>query len=256
MAVNEVEALIIGSALQINWKLLLPEARALSVQVATDSNFTRNYNHFMIPVTASFVRLDLGVGSWFFRIGTWSGKDHAGDAAWSPTYGPANVVCAKPTLKPPAPNIAILHSFPIPEGIHFNSNISVKNMICVEICKNSSGFEADNTVMRYFLDWGHGGFDVRGLDPLNTFALRITKFPCSDGLAEFPTTELWHMPAGVVIGAKRPIRSPRHLDGSGTATARGGEALLRDAAERRTMKFSSQADYLRFLAAKTKSQFH
>lgn len=255
MAVSNVEVTIFGSSLQFQWELLMPEARALSIQLATDSNFTRNYNHFIIPTGASSVRLEVGAGEWYFRMGTWSGKDHVGDVTWTATYGPARVVTAKPTLASPPANVSILHSFAIPEGIHFNSNIGSKSIICVEICKNSSGFEANNTTMKYYLDWGNGGFDIRGLDSANNYALRVTKFPFSS-VQEFPKDTLIHMPAGAIVPLRRPIRTGRHGDGDRMAAARGGEAMLREAAERPTMKFPSQAAYLRFLASKTSSQYH
>ena len=161
MAFTGVEAFIMGSKIQFKWKLLLPEAKLISIQLATDANFTKHYNHFVIPVGAESVTLETGAGEWYFRLGSWSGKEQIGDVAWTPTYGPARVICAKPTLVAPAPNISLLHSFAIAEGIRFNSNIIVKTIICVEICKDSSGFEANNTVMKYYVDWGDGGFDIR-----------------------------------------------------------------------------------------------
>jgi len=42
MAFNGVEAIIIGSSLQIKLNLLQPEARAKSIQIAGDSNFVKN----------------------------------------------------------------------------------------------------------------------------------------------------------------------------------------------------------------------
>ena len=253
MAISNIEAVILGSVLQFKWKLLLPETRLISIQLAFDSNFTKNMNHFVIPTSASSVNLDVGQGAWFFRFGTWIGKDLAGDVTWSPTYGPANVICTKPFILPPPPNITIHHSFPIGEGIRFISNTVVKSIICVEICKDSNGFEANNTVMKYYVDWGDGGFDLRGLDPLNSFALRVTKFPSN--YSEFPKTNLFHMPAGALIGSKRPLRAQRHKDTLAMTETRGDSAVLRDIADQRRIKFSSQADYLRFLAAKTKSQY-
>lgn len=255
MALNNIEAMIIGSSLQLKWNLLQPEARAISIQVATDSNFTKNLNHFIVPTSASFIGLDVGRGEWYFRLGHWSGKEHEGDVYWTATYGPALVVCSKSSVAPPPPNLRVLHSFPIPGGIHFNSNIDVKNFTFVEICKDSTAFEADNTNMRYYLDWGTGGFDIRGLDPLNIYALRVTKFPSGVDAAAFPTTVLYHMPASVSIGSKRPLRVERRTDGVMLATSRAGDAVLRDAATRPTMKFSSQGDYLRFLATKTVAHF-
>jgi hypothetical protein len=254
MAISGIEALIIGSKLQFKWELYLPDAKLISIQLATDVNFTKNYNHFVIPTKALSTILEVGAGAWYFRFGVWSGKDHTGDVSWTPTHGPATVVSSKPTLSSAAPSVEIVHSFPIPGGIHFNSNIVTKSIICVEVCKNGAGFEANNTTMRYYLDWGSGGFDVRGLDPANTYALRVSRFP--ESYSEFPTSQLYHMPSGAVIGVKRPLRIPRHGDGDRMAAARGGEAILREAAERPVMKFPSQAAYLRYLATKTSSMYH
>jgi hypothetical protein len=255
MAFDGVEAMIVGSSLQLKWNLLQPEARAISIQVATDSNFTRNLNHFIVPTSASFIGLDVGRGEWYFRLGHWSGKDQEGDVYWTATYGPALVVCTKPSVAPPPAALRVLHSFPIPGGIHFNSNIDVKNLTFVEICKDSTTFEANNTNMKYYLDWGTGGFDIHGLDPVNVYAMRVTKFPTGVDAAAFPTSSVYHLPASVSIGSKRPLRIGRRADGGALATSRADNAVLRDAATRPTMKFSSQGDYLRFLATKTVAHY-
>jgi hypothetical protein len=255
MSFSDIEALIIGSTLQMKWKLLATDVRAISIQLATDMNFTKHYNHFVIPSKSSAVTFDVGAGLWYFRFGMWSGKDHIGDISWTPTYGPASVVCAKPTLSPPLSIVTIHHAFPIPSGIHFNSNIGAKTLICVEICKGGGGFEANNTTMKYYLDWGSGGFDVRGLDANSTYALRVSRFP-SSRQDEFPKSEIYHMPAGAVVSTKRPLRVPTHGDGHRMAASHGGEAMLKEAAERPSMKFPTQAAYLRFLASKTSAAYH
>lgn len=255
MAVSNIEALIIGSSLQFKWKNLIPEARAVSIQIATDSNFTKHYSHFVFPPLATGSTLEVGAGAWYFRFGVWNGKDHVGDVTWTPTYGPAVVICAKPTLAPPTPSVVIHKSYAVPEGFIIQSNIVKKSIICVEICKNSADFEANNTNMKYYLDLGTGQFDIRGFDTANSYALRIATFP-SPSPENFPSTTLFHMPAGVTTPLTPPLAPIRHAAAIDRVNSQAGMAMLREASERPIMKFSSTDEYLRFKKSKTAANFH
>jgi hypothetical protein len=254
MSFGSVEARIAGSVLQISWGLFATDPRAISIQVATDANFTKNYAHFVLPTMASSVGLDLGAGTWFYRLGVWSGKDHEGSVDWTATYGPAAISCAKPTFAAPAPVVSVLHSYPTPGGIRLATNISEKTLVCLEICKGSAGFEANNTTMRYVLNWGNGTVDVAPLDPANSYSVRISRFPTTP--AAFPSTALYTMPAGAIVRMARPLRVARHGDGHQMAAAHAGAAMLKEAAERPTMRFPSQAAYMRYLASKTGAAYH
>lgn len=254
MAFSLVEARIFGSTLRLNWELAMGEVRAISIQVATDANFTRNYCHFVLPTKSSSVTLDLGAGGWYFRAGAWTGRDHVGSIEWSATYGPAEISTAKPTFVAPTPTVAILHHFAVPGGVRLQTSIGEKSVICVEVCKGGVGFEANNTTMTYMLNWGDGTVDVKGLDAVNSYGVRVSRFVSE--YSEFPTAKLHCLARAAAVGPLRPLRVGRYGDGDRMAAARSGATMLREAAERPTMRFPTQAAYLRYLASKTGAGYH
>jgi hypothetical protein len=267
MTALSIEARIFGSALTMTW-IPTGAPKAISVQIATDVNFTANLNHFVLPSATRSATLDVGAGAWFFRVGQWSGKEHEGEITWTPTYGPAVVDCAKPPIQPSASKaVELVNNYPTIGAFRLHTNISERAIVYIEVCKGGTKFEANNTKSRYMLDWGRGSLDVGGLDPHHVYSVRFTTFPvppaattatatAAEGRGEFPKSTLVHLPTMCEVLGKRPLRAGRHADGDMMGAARGGQALLRESQERATMRFPSQAAYLRYLATKTGAGYH
>jgi hypothetical protein len=56
----------------ISWEVIA-NTQAFSVQVASDSEFTKNSRTFVLPSTVKQCILDLGGGLWFYRCAAWIG---------------------------------------------------------------------------------------------------------------------------------------------------------------------------------------
>jgi hypothetical protein len=250
MAVQNVSARTDGGLLDMMWEVLA-EPVALSIQMATDNEFTSIVRTFVIP-TASGATLDIGNGTWFFRIGAWMGSKTAGKITWTSPYGPATIATRKAPVNLKPCTLPLLHVQSIQNGIRLHTGLHEKAYLLVDYCKNSK-FPASQSTSLYMFDWGRGYFDVDGLDFLHKYSIRFASFAGSADRAPvrhlLPTETVAQLEAPRAIHNAAPGRPARPVDNGLKAVAAADDPILREAQQKPFMRFASHADYLRYTAA-------
>ena len=280
MAAQNVLARIDGSSLHFSWDLV-NECRAISIQVAHDVDFSRQVNHFVVPVVPG-ATLELGRGSWYFRIGTWIGKTEVGKIVWSPVYGPANLVTPRASIAPPPNPLTIVHHHAIVDGVRVHTGDTDVRYGVFEAAVDRR-FPMGSTKWSYMRNPGHGYFDVTGLNTVETWNVRasvmgpmlpavphraaradvddesaaagagagVVAVPSFPRAPAPPTKSVEHLCSGKVIAGICPMRPRRHADSTLGTGAQAGSVMLREMQERGTVRFPSHAAYVRYLHAKT-----
>ena len=252
MAVAQnVVARIGGGTLDMTWEVL-GSPLALSIQIAQDVEFRNSMRHYVLPVVSG-VNLDVGGGSWFFRLGSWHGNTTEGKIAWTSTFGPAVLPVRRLVQQPKPSSLPILHTQPIVDGVRIHTGVMAKVYTVLEYNKNR-GFPASSSTYMYMHDWGRGYFDLKGLDHLHAYSVRIMSFSGDKSALPTDTVQLLEIPAAV-HGIK-PIKFTPQLDKNNALriTAKGDEPVLREALEKPFLRFASHADYVRFNAAKARAE--
>jgi hypothetical protein len=277
MAAQNVLARIDGASLHFSWDLV-NECHAISIQVAQDVDFSRQANHFVVPVVPG-ATLELGRGAWYFRIGTWIGKKEVGKIVWTPVYGPANILAPRAPIEPPVNPLRIVHHHPIVDGVRIHTGDTDVRYGVFEAAVDRR-FPMGSTKWTYVKNPGHGYFDATGLNTLEVWNVRVSvmgpmlpaiprpprneegggagagagaaaSVPLFPRAPEPPTKPVEHLCAGRVVAGIRPLRPRRHADSTLTTGAHAGTTLLREMQERGAVRFPSHAVYVRYLHAKT-----
>ena len=248
MAAQNVLVRVDSGALDFSWDVL-GEPVAISVQIATDNEFTTNARTFVIP-PMSGVRLDVGNGVWFFRIGSWLGTTTQGKITWTPVYGPAILPVRKTAVKAKVPTLPLIHAQGIAEGVRLHTGVHDKSYAIIEYSVNAR-FPGSKTSSVYMFDWGRGYFDCMGLDPLKTYSVRLSTF--SKDRDKLPDESIVQLEAFSAAHGKRPIPASKPMDNTMKAIATGDDPILREALGKPFLRFASHAEYLRFTAAKARS---
>jgi hypothetical protein len=262
-----------GSALEdgrlfMTWELVDDAAvatNAMCVMIATDSEFTRSVRSFLLPVTTGLA-LDTGPGVWYYRVGAVVGSDTEGRIDWSGTYPPVKIVSAKPVV-PAAPSRLTVRGWePTLEGVRLNTGGRETYYVFVDVSLDKE-FRVGNVETYYCRDMGGKGFvDLEGsLKRGETYHLRIktamgdwSKWPIgrvetfSEGQV-FLDVKRGEEKKGIVGQAMRGTVDAvtRQRTGTDYATAEANRVLLREARDKPVQRFSSHADYLRFVQAQT-----
>ena len=98
----------------------------------------------------------------------------------------------------------------------------------------------------YVRDIGMGYVDLIGLEKGGAYTFRL--FDCV-----MPKGSLVQLGEGLVVRGKKALASGPGLNVVDYSEHKAERAVLRDAADRGAMRFPSQADYLKFVAAKAKT---
>jgi hypothetical protein len=223
--------------------LVLTDHRAVSIHVGFDPEFKNSERHFVLPAGVTQCSLDLGPGAWFYRVGAWIGDKHKGHIEWSGIYGPTLLRARKAVVPTVPERLKVLDVQSLEGGMRFNTG-RMEEYYALAECRR-----AGETRWLYTLDIGVGHFDVAGLALGEAYAFRV--FDC--GGAALPTDRVHQLGEGVRIQDKVTLSSGRSLNIGDFSDHKAERAVLRDAAERKSMRFSSQADYLKFVAAKAKT---
>lgn len=212
-----------------------------------DSEFVVDRRCFFVPVAgAAGCMLDMGGGPWFFRIGTVLGGER-GQIRWSNIYGPIENTAAGTKSPPPLPKpeFTIIHSHSILNGLraHIQTSAGPYSMIC-ESSRDMS-LPASGTEWTYHIDRvGRGFVDIMNLQHPHTYFARCTAIHGS----EFPTDRIVPLCNGLTITGI-PQKPVRPVDNTARVTSRADVAVLRQTENVRNMRFSSHADYVRYMAA-------
>jgi hypothetical protein len=224
---------------------------AISVQLATNEDFTTSVRTFVIPANLKAVGLDVGNGKWFVRVGFWRGTVAAGQVVWSKRTPVADEIkCAKAPVPVPKTFLPVIHTTPQIEKIRFHFSNPLKRYIIYETCPYSS-FAANSTLNRYKLHSG-SEFDVGGLTALVSINIRLCTLATLDQTV-LPTESVEMLGGWSAALNKRPLKKPGDLDGMGTVERLAMEAVVKDVdatvAKGGKPRFPSHADYMRYQAA-------
>ena len=243
-----------GSTLDLSWKYV-SNAFGIGVQIATNSEMTERTAVFLLPPVGG-VTLDCGGGAWYVRVGALLGDTYHGAVDYSAVYGPAHVI-ADPR-SPPAPGtLALVHTQAIVDGVRLHLNTSDPVFGILDVSEDPAGL-ASKTKTQYVYDRAHGFVDAMGLVPTRTYSVRLWKTtgtpPFAPELKSIRLDTVYECERPLVVHgrkAKQPTRiaATNEFIGSQRALA----PVLREAKEQPFVRFASNKDYVRYLAAKAKS---
>lgn len=249
MVVQNVAAVVNGSIAQLTWEVI-GSPIAITVQFATDYEFTKNIKSFIIP-TGPGAWLDIGNGAWFFRIGSWIGKPESGVINWTPTYGPLTIVVQKMPIKTKSPTLPVLHVSTIVEGLRIHTGVNACIYAVIEYSKDSR-FPSGSTKTLYALDWGRGYFDVRDLEPFEKYSVRIATF--TGNRSELPTESIAILEAYQAYHGKTPMKAVQPSTNSVRTSMKADDTILREIENTPNPKFGSHSDYIRYITAKSRAE--
>lgn len=233
--------------LYASW-ITMEKVEAIQIAVAHDSQFIQNVVQFGLPENTSNCILNLGRGSWYIRIGGWSGNQLKGIVKWSGILGPFLLESPNDPIQPPLSQFTITKSKEIDNGYRLISGNPHTKMYVIELSTDSQ-FPASDTKTLYLQDVGIGEVDVFGLLPATSYSIRYSI------LNEVPMRSMIILPKGKTIdGVKARIIKYETTDirsSSDRTQMKSDLRILEDLKTKPTARFSSYADYVRYIATKS-----
>lgn len=248
-AIQEIQISSQQGHLVLSWRVMV-ECKNLSVQIAKDSEFQNTVRTFVMPNVKS-VNLDVGNGDWYIRIGAWIGTEKRGSVSWSGIYGPIPNPSMKAIIPLRKSKFGILHTQSIGGGLRLHTGYINPSYSVMEFSKDSK-FPASATQTRYAYDFANGYFDCDGLQPEDTYSVRIATL--QGEVDKLPTDSIISLGEWTTVHQKRskPETKPHDLKDQ---TLRAADAvMLREAKEKQVLRFATSSDYTAYLAAKTRNQ--
>ena len=253
MAVQLLGAKPFEGKLKVDWEPLTPY-RAISVQVATDSEFTEQLHTFVFPPEAQSATLDVGgVGNWYARCGGWVGGEREGVIRWSGIHGPVPVLSrvALVAVLPPGAKLEILHTQSLVGGLRIHTGLTLPYYAVLEASKEER-FLASETKSQYAYDLGLGHVECTGLPSEHKHSVRITLF--TEDLGNLPKTSIKQLGGPwKTLWRMQSMRPPVAKNNTDKAVYAAQAAVLQDRKERPHMRFNSYAEYMEYLAAKERT---
>lgn len=244
---NIIADLTPSKRLALSWEVVdMPIA--LSVQVAQDPEFKVLKRTFVLPHTCRQCALDLGGGTWYYRVGAWAGTAQEGEILWSGVYPPVRIDTDKPIVAVRPFDATLFQTKPSLNSVVFYTDLKEPHYMVF------TRLQEGNLTARtfYSYDWGSGQIHLGSLKPEHTYSVQLQHFATS-AKGELPTDSIValtgvHTIHGLRCAAPlRPTTSVDHTEYS------ADKALIQDSLGRQSMKFSSQTDYLRFVTAKART---
>ena len=251
---------VVDNKLSLTWSSTI-ETRASIVSISQNNDFTKAPRHFVIPAgklemkdgeqipSETMVRLDIGAGIWFYRVGHCVGTHEKGVVHWSGTYGPVAISSTKDIIPLEANPYEVIHTQSIINGFRIFTSKTEPAIILAEVCRNAS-FSAAETKWQYTKFFGHGSIDIFGMDHANTYSVRFSVFVPES--SAFPTTSIKFLSRPIVFHNKRSARPVSIFDNGDRATNAADKAIITDLKRNANIRFASHSDYLRFKAAMEK----
>lgn len=226
----------------------MDKVQAIQIAVAHDSQFVENVVQFALPNTASTCVLNLGRGSWYIRIGGWSGNELKGTVKWSGILGPFALESPNNPIQPSQSKFIITSAKELENGYRLISGKPYQKIYVIEFSTERQ-FPASETKTIYLQDVGVGEVDINGLLPSTKYSIRYSI------LNEFPTSSMVMIPKGNTIeGVKTKVTKYDATDirtSSDRTQMKSDLRILEDLKTKPTVRFSSYADYVRYIATKS-----
>ena len=244
MSIQSISALRESEKLTLSWKPVV-DVQCISIEVAKDSEFTESARHFLLPSTVSQAAIDIGQGFWYFRIGGWLERN---SIDWSGIYGPITILSPKSPPPIEKSTLRVNYTQSLTDGVRFHTN-KIENGYYILEYTTEPQFKATSKKTIYGYDGMSKGFvDCMSLSPQFTYNTRITHIGAS-----LPMDSVRCIPEWISVKAQKSLPSAKRSQTQESAGIKNAElAILKEASER-PAKFTSHADYTKFLAAKEKN---
>lgn len=238
-----------GGRLRLVWEVL-GSPIAISVQIASDMEFTVQTRIFILPKGATQCELDVGGGRWYYRVGAWLGEEKDGVIEWSGIYGPVGLQSNKA-----APGLELFPGGltdvrPAYNAIVFHTGMYEPYYMIINATQKDS-FTAGTTKTYYKFDWGAASIQLSGLDPNATHSFQL-QLMVGDK-ATLPTNSVKMLTDVYEVRNKRTAMIVKPATNTDHATYAADKAILQDSIGRRKQNFGSYAQYLQFQAAKART---
>lgn len=243
MSVQSIEGFATNT-LHLSWKLYEEGVKAVSIQIATDSEFIQNSRIFVVPPTASFVSLDLGAGDFFYRIAAWLPN---GRVDWSGIYGPIHIESSKSIPQVSPSTLRINYTQSITNGLRLHTNKIQKGVYWIEFSIDSS-FKASNTSYCYTFDSLSSGYaDCTQLQPGFQYSIRVCH------LDSLPSNSIIQLPVYQTVHKQSAHPLSKRSNTQESAGIKAAEMTLLQEARERPLRFNSHQEYLTYINAKAKN---
>lgn len=231
--------------LALRWTIHCADVKAISIEIATDREFTQQRKLFVLPIVTQCT-LFVGAGMWFYRVGAWSGEVTHGTIEWSGIYGPATV--ATPFSPKPNPPFTLLfkQTQPIYGGIQYYTDKVQQYYAILEYSKTN--LRASQRAYQYVLDDNKGFVAVSNLHDHLTYTIRISTF--ENNSSTLPTTEVIECTEGKVYTEQKSMKQQTLAVHEDRAQLAGGAAMLQQEKEGRPIRFNSYTEYTRYMGLK------
>lgn len=226
----------------------MDKVQAIQIAAALDSQFQQNVVQFVLPESASTCVLNLGRGSWYIRIGGWSGTELKGTVKWSGILGPFALENPNDPIQSPQSKFTITSTKELVNGYRLFAGKPIQKMYVIELSTEKQ-FPASETKTLYLQDVGIGEVDIGGLLPSTSYCIRYSI------LNEVPTSSMVMIPRGNTLeGIKTKVTKYDATDirtSSDRTQMKSDLRMVEDLKTKPTVRFSSYADYVRYIATKS-----
>jgi hypothetical protein len=238
--------------LYLEWETLgLDEIVAISIQIATDSEFTQETRTFVMDKTVKSCTLDVGFGKWFYRVGAWIGTEKDGIIEWSGIYGPVSIRSTKPHVNLFAFPTFLTNVKPAHNSIVFYTGLYEPYYMILHATQKDH-FKASGLKSYYKYDLGNGSIQLLNMDPQYTYSFQLQMF--AKKIAELPKDgNIQVLTDMYVVKNKRSAMPVRAMNNTDRAVYAADKAILQDSIGKPNRKFGSYAEYLQFQAAKART---
>lgn len=239
-----------NSSLFLTWQNVKEDFQAIAVEIALNSEFTIQAQMILLPKHVMSCSLALGSGNWFYRLGSLEGSDKQGKVVWTGIYNKQISTGAKLIPSPSKPPFTLLHSQSLDKGIKLFSSSKKTNYYILEY-SHSDSFQATSRKTVFWKDWlSDGSMVCEPLDPSFTYSIRVA---CpSMNPQELPKSSVDVLSDWIIVKGKKALPISKPFTPIDITNSAAEQVLLQEAKER-PLRFTSAADYTRYLAAKTKA---
>lgn len=241
----------VGSKFWLSWVGPI-NAVGYLVLAGRDTECITDRRCFYVPCAgADGIGLDMGGGTWFFRIASILAGDGRGAIKWSNIHGPCVNPAAAGKGAPPlhSEKWTLQHTRPIQGGLRAYVNYGGPGYIMILETSRTSSLPNSDTEWSYQIDSvRRGSVEVAGLNHPHMYYNRGSLLEGS----VFPTDRIIPLGCGVRFNGT-PEKPVRPVDVGAQSVHRGDVAVLRQTENVPNIRFSSHADYLRYQAARART---